>query len=319
MKHLTEPSQSLTQDASPRNNPNGSRKSSVSSRKSSNYGNSRKSSVVSNNGSLRKKTDHKRKKIRTSFESSRRSSGSSRRTPGSSRKSSVAKQSRYSYGSSRRGSISSIGSSLLKDIYGPPRSPYGSRRASMEIIVRNKWKEYMKRERALMEKNIPLQKRKVSSVCSVSSCHSKPSSQSQLSQRSSRKSFKNRCVIERNKLRNACNCKACGPRKPPRMMYLIKRGIFGRLYGANMRELTDYIQKAYPNAYDNKDLAVQLQRSLSRMFSLGYIKRNPTDPSRYVLTSTGRVLKLAEANKKQNEEKIKRKHRRRNNPSHYRA
>ena len=96
-----------------------------------------------------------------------------------------------------------------------------------------------------------------------------------------------------------CNCQK--DRNHPHYMYLVKRCLFNFPNGANEKEITHYVRshncktlKLTPAKF-----ARQMKKAIKNMVTLGYAKKNPIYPSRFILTSKGRIMRLGTPKKKQ--------------------
>ena len=248
---------------------------------------------------------------RRTSEGSRRSSGEtvgagrcqSRHKNGRARKCSENKNSasRSSYdgggaGSRRSSGYQKLSSDLARKLStrDGSKSPWGSRRESLNRIVQSKEKYFRDRVQKNYESNLPsaqkkaLRKRRYKtvvfrnpkprkyydSVCH--NCHVKFA--------------RNQCVYTNR--RSVCQQCGCGPKSVPRMMYLIKRAIAGRLYGANVKEMAHFIRSRYGNQVPRQGLQIRIKCTITRMIALHYIQKNPRDFGRYILTPQGRSMKL---------------------------
>ena len=97
----------------------------------------------------------------------------------------------------------------------------------------------------------------------------------------------NKCIYTRKKTRQNS-----GPSKAPRLMYLIKRAINGRMHGASKKEIFFFIKNKFRNVTSPVGLQQKIKCGINRMIALHYIMKNPKDVDRYILTPQGRNLNL---------------------------
>lgn len=181
---------------------------------------------------------------------------------------------------------------LAEKIHDGSKSPWGSRRESLKRIVDSKTKFYQDRERKMIEENLPVAQRKKASR--------KRPQKEVFRNPKPRKKYDNVCGNCQLKMaRNQCVyttrkkvCQNCNSHKAPKMMYLVKRAIAGRLYGANVKEMAHYIRCRYQNQVSNQGLQIRIKCALTRMMALHYIQKNPKDFGRFILTPQGRRMKL---------------------------
>ena len=81
-------------------------------------------------------------------------------------------------------------------------------------------------------------------------------------------------------------------RRPPHPMYLIRRILNAKPRGAKAEELVKEVHRRYLYRWPLCQVSNQIQYTVSKMESIGFIKRLPFDPRRYVLTLQGRLMKI---------------------------
>ena len=100
---------------------------------------------------------------------------------------------------------------------------------------------------------------------------------------------KNQCVYTTRK--HICQSQGCGPKNAPKMMRIIKQAIECRSpCGANVREMAYHIRTRCPAEVPGRGLQTKIKCTIVRMIALDYLRKNPKDCRRYILTPQGRKL-----------------------------
>lgn len=95
-----------------------------------------------------------------------------------------------------------------------------------------------------------------------------------------------------------CECQKC-PRKHPHYMYLVKRALFDFHSGATEKEIVDFVKLKYCHKSEVpvSRFVAEIKKAILKMETLGYTKKNPISPSRYILSSRGRTMSLKAVSK----------------------